>query len=146
MIKILLSYLAATVALLLLLSGCMIFFDLDINSIYKSNLRGTLFTAFLTMGSFMLSLMSMFMFSLKEKLFDDGEYKKLYLAKRKITDKSDPIYGPLVNISRLFLFCVMMCFLTSISQFTIGLIENKYLTILSVASLSYNIFSIVYTL
>lgn len=128
--KILFSYLSTTAALACSLYGCTVIFDLDINAIYRANLRGTLFTAFLTMGSFMLSLMSMFMFSLKEKLFDDAEYNRLYSAKEKITNESDPIYGPLVNISRLFLFCVMMCFLTSMSQFTIGLIENKYLTII----------------
>ena len=129
MIKILTSYLVTIGVLILVMSAGVVFFGIDIVIIYKTTLRGTLFTAFLTMGSFMLSLLSMFMFSLKEKLFDDQDYKNLYLAKQKITKESHPIYNPLINISRLFLFCVMMCFFTSISQFTFGLFENKYVTV-----------------
>lgn len=144
--KILFLYLSVTVTLAILLFGCISLFDFGLTNIYKDNLRGTLFTAFLTMGSFMLSLMSMFMFSLKEKLFDDGEYKKLYSAKEKITNESDPIYGPLVNISRLFLFCVMMCFITSILQFTIGLIDNICLTVFCLSLAISTIFLALYIL
>jgi len=97
---------------------------IDIVELYTSSIRGTLFISFLTMGSFTLSLMSMFMFSLKEKLFDDKDYKKRYTAKHRIYNEDISIYTPLVNISRLFLFCVMCCFLTSLTQFTLGLIKN----------------------
>lgn len=42
---------------------------------YIENIRNVLFTAFLTMGSFMLTLISIFTSSLKEKLFDNEQYK-----------------------------------------------------------------------
>lgn len=93
--------------------------------IYQKHLRGTLFTAFLTMGSFTLSLMTMFIFSLKDKLFDNEDYKKKILAYEHLSDKVLNRYRQLVNISRLFLFCVFCCFCTSVSQFTIGLINNS---------------------
>lgn len=121
--KILISYLCLIALFDMLMHIAILLCPIDINCIYKSAIRSTLFTAFLTMGSFMLSLMSMFMFSLKDKLFDDTEYIKLYIAKEKISGKINSIYSPLVNISRLFLFCVMMCFITSLSQFTVGLIN-----------------------
>ena len=97
-----------------------------IHQIYQENLRGTLFVAFITMGSFTLSLMTMFMFSLKDKLFDDEDYKKIILAYEELNGKNQKRYKPLVNISRLFLFCVFCCFITSISQFTIGLLDNNF--------------------
>lgn len=121
---ILIAYLCLITLIGILINVAVWLHPIDIHCVYKSAIRSTLFTAFLTMGSFMLSLMSMFMFSLKDKLFDDNEYKKLYIAKEKIVGKIDSIYSPLINISRLFLFCVMMCFMTSLSQFTVGLIDN----------------------
>lgn len=126
---ILIAYLCLIVLIAMLINTSVWLYPIDIHCIYKTAIRSTLFTAFLTMGSFMLSLMSMFMFSLKDKLFDDTEYKKLYIAKEKITGKINSIYSPLINISRLFLFCVMMCFMTSLFQFTVGLIDNKIASI-----------------
>lgn len=126
MIKIIYAYLVAIALLTAIISGCAVYFCIDVSAIYKSRIGGTLFTAFLTMGSLMLSLVSMFMFSLKEKLFDNDDYKKMYFAKKNILNIIEHRYSPLVNISRLFLFCVMMCFITSLAQFTIGLIECTY--------------------
>lgn len=108
---------------------CFIFKMVSTNIIidlYTNNVRGTLFTAFLATGSFTLSLISMFMFSFKANLFDDDDYKKLYFAKQKIKFENISIYDPLVNIARLFLFCIFCCFLTSLTQFTLGLIKNIY--------------------
>ena len=122
--RIIIAYVAYLIVLMAAFIFIFVFFEIDINKIYQQNIRGTLFTAFLTMGSFTLSLMTMFMFSLKDKLFDDEDYKKRIDAYAEIENKNSKRYKQLVNISRLFLFCVFCCFCTSISQFTIGLVNN----------------------
>ena len=113
--------------LLVILSCCIMavsyFVTPKIHQIYTTSLRGTIFTAFLTMGSFTLSLMTMFMFSLKDKLFDNEDYKNKIASYNEISGNKESRYKQLVNISRLFLFCVFCCFCTSILQFTIGLVN-----------------------
>jgi len=43
---------------------------------YAKNIRGSLFTGFLTVGSFLLSLKAFIVVKLKENIFDSDIYKK----------------------------------------------------------------------
>ena len=122
--KIALAYCAVLALCMICIYLLSKFFAPQVLEIYQDNLRGSLFSAFLTMGSFTLSLMTMFIFSLKDKLFDDEGYKKKILAYSEMSKKNINRHIQLVNISRLFLFCVFCCFCTSIVQFTIGLFDN----------------------
>ena len=80
----------------------------DIHYLFKSTLRSTFFSSFLTMGSFTLSLMTMFMFSLKDKLFDDKKYVEDIEKTSKELGQKINRYNSLVMISQLFLFCVFL--------------------------------------
>lgn len=105
----------------------------DIHCLFKSTLRSTFFSSFLTMGSFTLSLMTMFMFSLKDKLFDDKKYVEDIEKTSKELGQKINRYNSLVMISQLFLFCVFCCFITSLFQVSIGLVDNKAASALCIA-------------
>lgn len=87
-------------------------------------IQSAIFSAFLSMGSFMLALTTLFLISLKEKFFDSKEYEKTVKIKNDIDNKKHCKYTPLINISRLFILCIFICFLTSLAQITIGLFNN----------------------
>lgn len=132
MLKILCRYILSiavlTIGIMLIpISWC------DIHCLFKTTLRSTFFSSFLTMGSFTLSLMTMFMFSLKDKLFDDEKYvediKKISVELGKKINR----YDSLVMISQLFLFCVFCCFITSLFQVSIGLVDKKVASALCIA-------------
>jgi hypothetical protein len=128
--RIVLKYIYITLAIYISLYILTVICEINIVGTYVNSMRTTLFIAFLAMGTFTLSLMSMFMFSLKEKLFDDLEYIKLYKSKETITSNNFSRYFPFINLSRLFIFCVLCCFITSISQFTVGMIHSNFTVIL----------------
>ena len=87
-------------------------------------IQPAIFSSFLAMGSFMLALITLFLISLKEKFFDSKEYEKIIILKRHITNEKYCKYTPLINISKLFILCIFICFLTSLTQITIGLFNN----------------------
>ena len=90
-------------------------------------IQGGLFSSFLTMGSFTLSLTAFFLGSLKEKLFDSDEYiKKIQALTEFQCGSSCRRYDQLINISKLFIFCIMMCFFTSLSKITLGFIKKSF--------------------
>jgi hypothetical protein len=123
------KYLYVIIIIYIILYILSIILKINIVGIYVNNMRTTLFIAFLAMGTFTLSLMSMFMFSLKEKLFDDPQYIELYKSKNILTNNKFSRYHPFVNLSQLFILCVLCCFITSISQFTIGMIHITFTVI-----------------
>ena len=105
---------------------CLVEEYLGLKNLYEK-IQGGLFSSFLTMGSFTLSLTAFFLGSLKEKLFDSDKYiKKIQALTELQCGSSCRRYDQLINISKLFIFCIMMCFLTSLSQITLGLIKKTF--------------------
>ncbi|AZF92937.1 hypothetical protein [Morganella morganii] len=110
--------------------------DLDkLVKVYSESIRGYIFTAFLAVASFLLSLLTFVVINLKEKMFDTKEYidiaKKSWEKRRKeSTFKKKNLYEPLVVISWVLAFAISSCFLTSISQFLFGFSSNHYVLLL----------------
>lgn len=120
-LRVFLSFLVASLTLMLAY-----YFIPDLNAIpdyYAKNVRGSLFTGFLTVGSFLLSLKTFIVIKLKENIFDSDSYKNKLSNLKKI-NPSLTLYGPLKRLSFLIFFSIASAIVASISQLTIGLIER----------------------
>ncbi|MBX7154246.1 MAG: hypothetical protein U0Y96_12470 [Candidatus Kapaibacterium sp.] len=102
-------------------------------------LRASLFTGYLTVGSFLLSLKSMILQKVYE-IYDDEVYTKQFVKEqsKEQTDKYtveivNNIYIPLVNLNQLLLNGIALSLFTSICQLTLGMFNNKYLLSLCLA-------------
>lgn len=102
----------------------------DAASCFYHKFQQAFFSSFLTAGSFMLTLTTFFLVSLKEKFFDSKDYLKILEAKKNLDETPVNKYSPLINISKLFIFCIFLCFITSLLQITLGAIKNLFAQII----------------
>ncbi len=108
-------------ATLLLVTG---YFGIDLNSIYTDKIRPYIFTGFLTIGGFLLSLQIFILISLKEKLYESDAYKKIYYQTKAI-NPDIRFYGSLINLGRLLIACVGLSLVTSFVQISFGVIGGR---------------------
>lgn len=97
---------------------------IDTHNIYKNNMQSIFFSAFLTIGCLMLSLICMFMFSIKEKLFDNESYVAKLKQLSSFHNKKICRYSSLINISRAFLALINLSFITSFVQIIFGYFDH----------------------
>lgn len=107
---------------------------LELSDIYRSNMRGYFFSAFLGISSFLLSLLTFVVINLKEKMFDSDDYKKIYARHKKMNAgdeiKKNDLYKPLVVITTMLVFSIACSISTSLLQFTLGLSSNCWILII----------------
>ncbi|MFP4672007.1 MAG: hypothetical protein ACLFMR_05510 [Desulfohalobiaceae bacterium] len=116
--------------------------DICIYNSYEKNVRPYLFFGFLTIGSFLLSLKTSILLTLKEKLFDSEEYKNRF----KLTQQLDPRkkrYQPVEELGNLLLYSVAFALLTSIMHFTLGFIPSDIIASICI-SVSASVISLVF--
>lgn len=108
--------------------------DTSFFNYYESKIRGYLFSGFISVGSFLLSLHTFVIVNLKDKLFDSDAYKSNYVdfKSQQVKDfTSDMInvseyYAPL-NILSVFLnVSIWLSLVTAVMQFTLGFYDNTY--------------------
>lgn len=128
----------ARIALSLLLglaaAGLVYFFSSDLSQIadfYARNIRASLFTGFLTVGSFLLSLKVFIVVKFKENIFDSPAYKEQLEDKRKLNPDLTH-YGPVKRLSRLLFFSIVSAIAASAAQLSIGLIPTWQATLFCV--------------
>ncbi len=96
---------------------------------HHKNLRGYLFSGFISVGSFLLSLHTFVIVNLKDKVFGTKEYKEYYCQAKGIDiddiNESD-LFKPLDNLSAFINISIFLSLATAISQFTLGLSTNLY--------------------
>lgn len=113
---------------------------------YENNLRGNLFSGFLTVGGFLLSLKTFIIIKLKENVYDHEEYKKIY-REQKDLDSSLELYGPLKNLSDFLFWSVLSTTVAAVTQLTVGLFGSYWFTLgslwVSFFALSILIFSLI---
>lgn len=115
---------SALIAALFIISLELYVNDLNIVAeFYAKNIRGSLFTGFLTMGSFLLSLKTFIVVKLKENIFDSQKYKD-ELENSKKLNPNLTLYGPVKRLSQLLFISIISAIGTSILQLTIGLIQK----------------------
>jgi len=106
---------------------------------YEKNLRGSLFSGFLTVGGFLLSLKTFIIIKLKENVYDHPEYLKRFNEMKKL-DHGLELYSPLCRLADFLFWAVLSTIVAAILQLTLGLI-GFYLPILIVLWIS--IFAII---
>jgi len=103
---------------------------------HHKNLRGYLFSGFISVGSFLLSLHTFVIVNLKEKVFGTEDYKKVFRKFKKMDDTQQideaELFEPLDNLSSFINASIWLSIITAISQFTIGLSTNFYACLLCV--------------
>jgi len=120
-LRVLLSFLFASASLALIY-----YFNTDLDSIphyYASNIRGSLFTGFLTAGSFLLSLKAFIVVKLKENIFDTDRYKERLKERRKLNPNLT-LYGPVKRLSQLLFVSISSAIIAAVSQLSVGLIPQ----------------------
>lgn len=96
----------------------------DLYTFYKDQLRSSLFSGFLTVGCFLLSLKTFIIVKLKEDLFDHPMYIKRYTEFRNLNPKKViSLYKPLNRLSDFLIICVIGSILSAALQFTLGFIN-----------------------
>lgn len=100
---------------------------------YQAYMRGYIFSAFLGVSSFLLSLLTFVVINLKEKMFDSKDYLGLYRSFNNMNE-DDPltkkgVYKPLRIITVVLVLAISCCIITSVLQFTLGFSSNKYVLI-----------------
>ncbi|WP_227697833.1 MULTISPECIES: hypothetical protein [unclassified Raoultella] len=96
---------------------------------HHKNLRGYLFSGFISVGSFLLSLHTFVIVNLRDKVFSTKEYKESYALASGINEtdiKESELYKPLDNLSSFINTSIILSLVTAISQFTLGLSTNLY--------------------
>ena len=108
--------------------GALSYFDpgtSGLRCIYDAKLQTPLFTGFLTLGGFLLTLKTFVLIQLKKELYDTDYYKAEIDKKRAL--KADlTLYGGLDRLSKLLVLSVFAALLTSVSQLSVGFIESKF--------------------
>lgn len=97
---------------------------------YEEYLRGNLFSGFLTVGGFLLSLKTFILIKLKENVYEHDKYKERY-EELKVLDSSLKLYAPLKNLSDFLFWSVLSMIVSAAAQLTIGLFGNYWLILLS---------------
>ena len=99
---------------------------------YQKNLRGYLFSGFISVGSFLLSLHTFVIINLRDKLFSTEPYKQKFAKANRIeVDKiqEKDLYKPLDRLSCFLNLSIWLSFITAIAQFTLGLANYTPLSI-----------------
>ena len=115
-----------TISFLISLSLLVYIPDVSCNlaEFYAENMRTPLFTGFLTIGAFLLTLKTFIIIKLKEGLYDSEAYQKHLDVMRNLNPEISS-YGPLSRLSEFLIYCVFSALITSVLQFSIGFIPTN---------------------
>lgn len=92
---------------------------------YYQEFRTALFVTGFTMGTFLFSMKSVIMKTMKDEYYDLDEYQKPISKLRKLGVDSG-YYDNLLNLSRLIVAAISICILGAILQITIGYIGTLW--------------------
>lgn len=110
------------------------------HTFYATSLRGSLFTGFLTLGGFLLSLKTFIVVNMKKEVFDSTEYFEMWSDKHALDRKNaGSLYQPLNELSDWLHYAILSCVLTSASQFTVGLIPHLAATLVCMCAAAFSI-------
>lgn len=92
---------------------------------FHSKVQNSLFTGFLTLGGFLLSLKTFILVQLKKELYDSADYRSHFQGVQEV-QKTASLYTPLKNLGEYLLQSVLFSLATSAAQLSIGFIPSKY--------------------
>lgn len=108
-------------------------FCIDIFEIYYNNIRQHLIAPFVTTGSFLLSLVVLVVFNLKEKFIESKEYMQRFERFKEIFKSIGTQYKPIINIGRLMCVSMLLCYISSIVQYTVPFFHEFYSTLIAIS-------------
>ncbi len=117
----------------------------QITEYYSKNLRGNLFSGFLTLGGFLFSLKTFIIVKMKENVYDHCEYEKK-LQKGKKLNPNMTHYGPLRRLSDMLFYSVLLSIITAALQLTIGLIPHWASALICISFSVTTIFLLIWSL
>ena len=93
---------------------------------YHSDIRTSLFISGVTIGSFLFTMKSTIIKTLKDDIFDTEEYQKDLVQKivHSKKGKAPKYYGSLSKFSSVLFWAITLSFISSLSQITLGFIDN----------------------
>jgi hypothetical protein len=103
---------------------CATRYNIDLYDFYSKKMQTPLFTGFLTLGGFLLSLKTFILIKLKEGLYDHKHYKEMVKEKQLLNPKYT-YYGPLSRLSHFLVHSVLLALLTSFFQFSLGFLKSN---------------------
>lgn len=98
---------------------------------YAANLRGSLFSGFLTLGSFLVAVNTFIVVNMKKELYDTAAYREQVQSRRQLSAANGKpcrvtFFGPLRRLSGCLFWAIVFALLTAVSQLTIGLIPSRW--------------------
>lgn len=107
-------------------------YGFDLYCFYSSKMQTPLFTGFLTLGGFLLTLKTFVLIKLKEGLYDHKKYQEHH-NKRKLLNSELTYYGPLSRLGNFLILSVLFALLTSFFQFTFGFIDSNLIAAIALS-------------
>lgn len=89
---------------------------------YGDEIRGSLFSGFLSAGGFLLALKTFILIKMKQEVYDTDLYGKNFENARKRNQTTDERYGPLKRLGQYLFLSIMSAFTTAALQLTVGLL------------------------
>lgn len=120
----------------ILITACcwvVLYFFIDANDfiyLYDTKLQLVFFTAFLTVGSFLLAMKAFILVRIKEDIYRHKEYMKRYLNQYSNEYKGN-YYKGLIELGHLLVVSVAVAFLTSIAQITLGFSKECWIKLIA---------------
>lgn len=96
----------------------------QLQHVYVTSMRGSMFTGFLTMCSFLMAAKTFLVTNLKQEVYSRKEYVQFHLDTAPHPDRvtAAELNEPLRDLSRLLLRNVTLSLITCVAQFSVGLI------------------------
>ena len=107
-------------------------YGFDLYDFYSKKMQIPLFTGFLTLGGFLLTLKTFVLIKLKEELYGSDKYRERH-AERKLLNPDISYYGPLSRLGNFLIQSVLLALLTSFYQFTFGFVKCDIIAAIGLA-------------
>lgn len=94
--------------------------------LYGEKLQMPMFTGFLTLAGFILSLKTNILLRLQNDLFDKPLYKERIERASALEGQPISRFEPLINLGNYLVWTVFACLAASLAQVTFGFIKNRW--------------------
>lgn len=113
----------------------------DIHTFYGGSLRSSLFSGFLSLGGFLLSLKTFIVVKMKEGLYDHRLYKERFAEWRKKDARraTAKLFEPLGRLRGLLFLSIVSALVTAVLQMTLGLVEKDWAAGVCLAATGFSI-------
>ncbi|MCK5075652.1 MAG: hypothetical protein KAR38_04710 [Calditrichia bacterium] len=97
---------------------------------YYVNFRTALFTSSLMLGTFLFTMKSFIIQTMKKEVYDKDIYKDRVLQRRKEGKLKETYYGPLIKLKRILFVSICGAFINAFLQLVLGFFQNEYIAII----------------